>query len=176
MTMQSPGRRRRRGGSPTSGDTTAAAPSKKSSKSKSTQPSRRIRKTRPSLSTVATTAKQDGYLYLELITADLHAVSAIERELTALTSLAERCYTHSRIPIYRIPKSEEKKFKVWPYILGQTKYAGRCLPANNKEKETYIFLALFNHAYMLNGSFKALTEQKSAASAQKRRRRSKISA
>ncbi len=176
MKAQLPERRRRRGGSPTSGNTTAATPKKKRSKSKSTRPSRRSPKDRPPLSTVATTAKPDGYLYLELITADLHAVSDIERELKIKTSLAERCYTHSRIPIYRIPESEQEKFKVWPYILGQTKYAGRCLPANNKAKETYVFLGLFDHAYMLNGTFKPLTEQKSAGKARKRQRRSKISA
>lgn len=175
MSAQLPERRRRRSGSQPSGTTTKVAPKKKRSKSKSTQPSR-TRKPRPSLSTVATTAEQDGYLYLELITADLHAVPDIERELKLKTSLAERCYTHSRIPIYRIPESEQEKFKVWPYILGQTKYAGRCLPANNKEKETYVFLALFNHAYMLAGKFQPLTAQKSAGSAPKRRRRSKISA
>ncbi len=176
MTTQLPGRRRRRTGSPSSGATTAAPKRKTGSKSKSTRPSRRSPKDRPPLSTVATTAKPDGYLYLELITADLHAVADIERELKIKTSRAERSYTQSRIPIYRIPDSEAEKFKVWPYILGQTKYAGRCLPANNKEKETYVFLALFDHAYMLSGKFKPLTERKSAASAPKRRRRSKISA
>lgn len=175
MNEQSPKRRQRRNGSPTSG-TPTAAPKKKRTKSKSSQPSRRIRKTRPSLSTVSTTTEPDGYLYLELITADLHAVSDIERELKIKTSLAERCYTQSKIPIYRIPKSEEEKFKVWPYTLGQVKYAGRCLPANNKQNETYIFLALYNHAYMLKGTFQPLTEQNSAGKAPKRQRRSRISA
>lgn len=176
MTAQSPTRKRRRKGSPTSGTTTAATPKKNGSTLKSTRPSRRSGKIRPPLSSVATIVKPDGYLYLELITADLHAVADIERELIAKTSRAERCYTRSRIPVYRIPTTEESKFKVWPYVLGQTKYAGRCLPANNKEKETYVFLALFDHAYMLEGSFKRLSGKKMPPKTQKRQRRSRISA
>lgn len=176
MSVQLPKRRRRRSGSRTSGTTTAAAKGKKNSKSKSSQPSRPTLKTRPSLSTVSTTTEPDGYLYLELITADLHAVADIERELKLKTSRAERCYTQSKLPVYRIPEAVEDKFKVWPYILGQTKYAGRCLPANNKQNETYVFLALFQHAYMLKGKFMPLTEQKGGANSPKRRRRSRISA
>lgn len=119
-------------------------------------------KERPPYTPVTTAAPPDGYLYLELISQDMHAVAAIERELSLRTSLAERCYTQSRIPVYRIPESEAPKMDPWPYTLDQTKYAGCSLVANNKEKETYVFQNQFSLPYLLNGDFVALTARQAS--------------
>jgi hypothetical protein len=83
----------------------------------------------------------------------MHAVTAIERELLLRTSLAERCYMQSRIPVYRIPEKEACKMDPWPFIQDQDEYAGCVLPANNKEKERYVFRNRFSHAYLLRGDF-----------------------
>lgn len=168
MTTQSkqPSRRRRA--------TASSLSQKKDSKSPSgdSQPTRRRRpKTDSRYSGFASVVEPDGYYYLELITGDLHATADIERELKARTSLAERCYTHSKIPVYRIPTSEKGKMKPWPFIGGQDKRAACCLPANNKQQETYVFLNYYDRPYLLNGQFRALSDQKQVGNEPIRRRR-----
>jgi hypothetical protein len=119
----------------------------------------------------------------------MHAVTAIERELLLRTSLAERCYMQSKIPVYRIPASESPKMDPWPFVQGQTKYAGCSLEAKNKEKETFVFRNQFSHSYLLKGTFEMLrilvarekkdgeaTPTLSPSKSPKRRRRSRISA
>lgn len=185
MSVQSTRRRRKQSA------TTSTAPSTvrrktKTTKSKSKSPTRRVRRTalkeRPPFIPVTIEAPPDGYFYLELISQDMHAVPAVERELLLRTSCAERCYMQSRIPVYRIPASEAGKMDPWPFIQGQTKYAGCSLELKNKEKETFVFRNGFNQSYLLKGTFEKLrpvvasTVQISASNSPKRRRRSKINA
>ena len=144
---------------------------------------------RPVFIPVSIEPPPDGYFYLELISQDTHAIPAIERELCKRTLLAERCYMQSKIPVYRIPEGEAKKMEPWPFTQGQKEYAGCSLPANNKEKETYVFRNRFSHSFLLKGTFEMLrtlvekekkdgaaTTTLSPSKSPKRRRRSRISA
>lgn len=119
-------------------------------------------KERPPYTPVTTESPPDGYFYLELISQDMHAVTAIEHELLLRTSLAERCYMQSMIPVYRIPESEADKMDPWPFTQDQTKYAGCSLAANNKEKERYVFRNQFSHHYLLKGNFETLTARQAS--------------
>jgi len=185
MSAQSTRRRRKPSDTATSQKPTArrkTKATKSKSKSRTRQVSRTPLRERPPFIPVTIESPPDGYFYLELISQDMHAVTAIERELLLRTSLAERCYTQSRIPVYRIPESEAGKMDPWPFIQGQTKYAGCSLKANNKEKERYVFRNQFSLAYLLKGNFETLrspgasTDQTFACKSTKRRRRSRISA
>ena len=159
------------------------------SKSTTRRTRRSSKKQRPAFIPVSLDSPPDGYFYLELISQDLHAVAAIERELCLRTLLAERCYMQSKIPVYRIPEGEASKMEPWPFTQGQSLYAGCSLPANNKERERFVFRNQFNHQYLLKGNFVTLrirteNERKGGAAtttslpskSPKRRRRSKISA
>ena len=160
--MRPPSTKRRRRPSGPASTAKPTAPTKtKGTKSKSKSRTRQVSRTpikeRPPFTPVTIESPPDGYFYLELISQDMHAVTAIERELLLRTTLAERCYTQSRIPVYRIPESEASKMDPWPFTQGQTKYAGCSLKANNKEKERYVFRNQFNHHYLLSGDFIALS-------------------
>lgn len=158
MSVPSTKRRRRPSKAPSTEKPTVRA---KRTPTKSTRKSR-IPTTRTPLgerrpfSPVSSDQPPDGYFYLELISQDMHAVKDIERELLLRTTLAERCYMQSGIPVYRIPMTEAPAMKPWPFIQEQDKYAGCSLPANNKERETFVFRNRFSHAYLLNGSFETL--------------------
>ncbi len=191
MSVRSTRRRQKPSATPSSVKPTARAKTK-TTKSKSSRRSRATTRTpvreRPPFIPVTIDPPPDGYFYLELISQDMHAVTAIERELLLRTSLAERCYMQSKIPVYRIPESEAGKMDPWPFIQGQTKYAGCSLEAKNKEKETFVFRNQFSHHYLMKGDFEMLrtlvarekkdgaaTVQVSPSKSPKRRRRSRIS-
>lgn len=161
-----------RKGASTSSTTRAASPSR-------TRTKRKSKKAFVPFSPVSSEEKPDGYLYLELLSRDCADVREIEQKLSARTSLAERCYTQSKIPVYRIPEAEASKFDPWPFILDQSVYAGCVLRIDQREKRGFVFRNHLSLKFILNGDFLPLSgtlTRENSQSGGPRRRKSRQNA